>query len=360
MGFIAWLTEPIRDSYRLAARDVAVDSRGVALPPTTIEADTFSKLEEHRLAAVAHRRRSLLVGLPAVGAVAGLTFWIYQLRGADGPDSALRAVIALVLGGLAVRLLANIGFWIFSQTAKHRVLSVLAGQQNLEYNLTGVNKHETKPFEQHGLFGSKTNGGDTEDAFRGVIDGVEFLLFEALRMHYSRSTNGGGSSQVFHGLCLRLSFPKRFSGITRVLSDHDALNKLHEMDSDVSLERVRLEDPTFEEHFEAVSSDQVEARYLLTPGLMERLVDVQTVLGERTQLRAAFHDRHLLITLDTRKNRLLRARILRGTLHKLHHFEIKDTSRPVDQMNLTRQFERELAVIKALVETLNLNMKTRV
>ncbi|MEM7516399.1 MAG: DUF3137 domain-containing protein, partial [Planctomycetota bacterium] len=268
--------------------------------------------------------------------------------------------IALVLGALIIRLLAEAGLWIFRKTAKHRVLSVLADQRDLEYSITGVDGHEIEPFEAHGLFGSSSNGGDTEDAFSGEIDGVEFLLFEAERMRYSRSSNGGSSSQVFHGLCLRLSFPKRFSGTTRVLSDDDALGDRHAEDAGVPLERVRLEDPRFEEHFEAVSSDQVEARYLLTPGLMERLVDVQTVPGERTRLRAAFHDRHLLITLDTRRNRPVRARILGDKLNQLHHFEIKDASRPVDQMDITRQFEQEMAVIGALVKTLNINMGTRV
>ncbi|MEM7516400.1 MAG: DUF3137 domain-containing protein [Planctomycetota bacterium] len=208
--------------------------------------------------------------MPVVLAVGGLTFLVYRHWGHLVSEAAVRGVVGLVLAGLFLRLVADAGMWLFRQSAKYRVLSVLADRRGLEYSPGGVDSDETKPFEEHGLFGSSTNGGDNEDAFYGTIDGVEFLLFEALRKHISRSNNGGSSSStvVFHGLCLRLSFPKRFSGTTRVLSDYGALNKLHEMDSDVSLERVRLEDPRFEQRFEAVTTDQVEARYLLTPSLM--------------------------------------------------------------------------------------------
>jgi hypothetical protein len=36
---------------------------------------------------------------------------------------------------------------------------------------------------------------------------------------------------------------------------------------------VRLEDPEFEKLFAVYSTDQIEARYLLSPSLMQRLVD---------------------------------------------------------------------------------------
>lgn len=41
---------------------------------------------------------------------------------------------------------------------------------------------------------------------------------------------------------------------------------------------------------------------------------------------------------------------------KLHHVEIHDARRPVVQMDMTRQSEREPAAIEALVKTLSLNL----
>ncbi|MEM6796310.1 MAG: DUF3137 domain-containing protein, partial [Acidobacteriota bacterium] len=126
-----------------------------------------------------------------------------------------------------------------------------------------------------------------------------------------------------------------------------------------ALKRVRLEDARFEKEFEVVSSDQVEARYLLTPALMERLMEAQSVLGPRTRLRAAFHDRHMLLTLDTRKNRSWLAR-QRGKMNEMHHFEVQDISKPVEQTNLSEQFGEEIEICRKLVGALQLNMKTRI
>ena len=38
------------------------------------------------------------------------------------------------------------------------------------------------------------------------------------------------------------------------------------------LEEIELEDPEFMEHFRVYSTDQVEARYILSPSMMERLL----------------------------------------------------------------------------------------
>jgi hypothetical protein len=48
------------------------------------------------------------------------------------------------------------------------------------------------------------------------------------------------------------------------------------------LEKVKLESTEFENKFIVYSSDQVEARYILTPSFMERLVKLQTLMGDNT------------------------------------------------------------------------------
>ena len=48
------------------------------------------------------------------------------------------------------------------------------------------------------------------------------------------------------------------------------------------LEKVKLESLEFENKFIVYSSDQVEARYILTPSFMERLVNLQDLMGDRT------------------------------------------------------------------------------
>ncbi len=360
MGIVNWLLEPIREVRDLVPAEVRSESPSLRLTGAqTIEDGTFESLEQQRQAAKQHHSRVLLVGIPGA-ALLGLLVYLANLwMDNDRIDSGLWGVIAISVSGLLVFAIADLGFWAFRKTAKHRVLSALAVQQGLQYQMEGVSRDIMDAFDGQELFGSSTNGGKSEDVFMGKISDVDFTLFEAKREKISRSKNGSSTTLVFHGLCMRLSFPKRFSGTTRVMSDYGVLNKLHTTGHDIPLERVKLEDAEFERQFEVLSTDQVEARYLLTPALMERLIEVQKILGPKTRLRAGFFDRHMLLTLDTQKNRPLLKR-LGVSLNKLHHFEIPDVSKPVEELALTKQFGQELAICRAIVDTLKLNMKTRV
>ena len=60
-------------------------------------------------------------------------------------------------------------------------------------------------------------------------------------------------------------FQKDFQGHTTVL--RNSLFKLS-----FSGSRVKLENPDFEKTFDVYSTDQIEARYLLSPSMMERLL----------------------------------------------------------------------------------------
>ena len=60
-------------------------------------------------------------------------------------------------------------------------------------------------------------------------------------------------------------FHKDFKGKTTILRDR--LFKLRFGES-----RVKMENPDFENTFDVYSTDQVEARYLITPFMMERLL----------------------------------------------------------------------------------------
>ncbi|MEM6794858.1 MAG: hypothetical protein AAF725_12835, partial [Acidobacteriota bacterium] len=216
MGFIKWLVSPALETYRLAPVDEIRGKDPEAIEgASALEADTFEKLERQRASALLHRQRSLQVGVPAVLLAVAATYFICTAMGYPTADAAFRGLIAAVIGGLILWVLSNIGVWIFRKTAKYRVLAVLAAEQGLTYRISGVDRDTIQLFEDQNLFGSSSNSGDTEDAFSGEIDGVDFLLFEALRedRRRSSSSSGGSSSKTveFHGLCLRLGFPKRFS-----------------------------------------------------------------------------------------------------------------------------------------------------
>ena len=62
-----------------------------------------------------------------------------------------------------------------------------------------------------------------------------------------------------------------------------------------------MEDPWFGKKFNVYSSDQVEARYLVTPSFMERFNNLNTVFGAKNA-KCSFYRDKIVIAISTKKN----------------------------------------------------------
>jgi hypothetical protein len=128
------------------------------------------------------------------------------------------------------------------------------------------------------------------DHFAGDRRGRPFELYEATLIQGS----GKNRRTAFHGQLLRIAFPRPFDGVTVVLRDGGLLSRF---ECPPEMARVALEDPKFEEIFEAYGTDQVESRVILTPAVMQELLSLETAFaGER--LRFAFVDGDVLIAME--------------------------------------------------------------
>ena len=134
-----------------------------------------------------------------------------------------------------------------------------------------------------------------EDEIRGVYAGNGFTLCEA-HLKYKSSGKSSSTRTVFHGQLFIVDYPKRFLGKTVVLRDSGLLNALGRPGKEFS--RVGLASPEFEKAYEAWSTDQVEARDLLDPVVLERFQELER-LYKGKKLRAAFDAGSLLIAIET-------------------------------------------------------------
>lgn len=103
---------------------------------------------------------------------------------------------------------------------------------------------------------------EIDDAIAGRYAGYELRLSEIALERKS----GKNSSTVFNGLLLVLAVDTPFLGTTLVL------DKSRPAPS--GLMPVRLEDPRFASIYDVYGNDQVEARAVLTPAVMERLLSM--------------------------------------------------------------------------------------
>lgn len=134
-----------------------------------------------------------------------------------------------------------------------------------------------------------------QDCFKGAYRGCAFTFYEGHLERRVKTKRGSRWETVFRGQLIRIAFPKKFHGVTIVRRDAGVFNVLQRWTT--SLQRVGLGDSRLEEAFEVYSNDQVEARYLIHPVFMERLLGLEAQFkGKR--LRCAFEDGDLLIAIE--------------------------------------------------------------
>jgi len=187
----------------------------------------------------------------------------------------------------------------------------------------------------------------TEDQLDGYYQHVHFRMMEAHLLESSEDSEGRQRERtVFNGFLMLFNFNKSFAGRTVIQKDQGVLSKWFKGSSD-GLERVRLEDPQFESLFDVFSTDQIEARYLLTPSFMERLLSLSKVFGGKRAAKSiccSFFNHQLLLMVDNASDRFATSSIFEQIT-----FEHE-----------TATLFNELNEVFAVIDTLQLHNKTGV
>ena len=139
---------------------------------------------------------------------------------------------------------------------------------------------------------------DADDCFSGVWQGVPLKISEQILKTVQHEKNKTEKKIVFQGIGVSFEMDKKFKGQTVVLKDSGFFNRFKGFKG---FERVTLEDPVFENLFEVYGTNQVEARFLLTPIFMERIVKLKDLYkGKSIQLY--FSDNKVLLAIDTKQD----------------------------------------------------------
>ena len=178
----------------------------------------------------------------------------------------------------------------------------------------------------------------SEDRIVGKHKGVEIDLFET---HLTEEQGSGNSSKTvtkFKGMVISLGMKKAFKGQTIVRQDSGRVTKWI-TDKFLNLKIVHLEDPNFEKEYDVYSSDQVEARYLLTPTFMERLMNLRRAYkGE--EIECSFFDDQLFMMISISRDL----------------FEPGSIFEPEDFIDDAKHLLKEMAGIFQIVDTLRLDL----
>jgi len=194
--------------------------------------------------------------------------------------------------------------------------------------------------------------GYTRSTLRDHISGTHHTVpLEVISAHLEqRRTSGSGKNRrtyyvtVFHGIAVFLRPPKVPDGWVRIVREPNMVGRAFQFlvtsvagDGD----RVHLEDPTFEAEFRVYASDQVEARRILTPSFMARLLELQEAL-DGSAITAGFYDRQLFMMVPMRRL----------------PFEPPGALEPVDLRSDFDRFIKEMRLLFTIIDTLRLDNDT--
>ena len=232
-------------------------------------------------------RRDLIKGTLATGAALALLV-------AKVPMLVMFAAVGgFAYAGWGARDVTNL-----KREAKTLIVDPVARQFNLDFNATPGGVESIYRHRDIGIV-PKWDRAGFEDRLTGRRRDVDFELFEAHLEERRTSSDGNGRTRtrwvtVFKGQCLRFQFPKKFHGRTLVTRDAGFFNRFG---GGGGMQRAALESPEFEKIFEVYTTDQVESRFLLTPDLMQKLIEMETTF-HGGKLKCCFDGGELFITVQ--------------------------------------------------------------
>jgi hypothetical protein len=289
------------------------------------------------------RRKSVLnkISITAgiVGVIALLFAIILTVQTRSPVGFIIPLVSAAVIIGLASRFISKGYVSDFKHIVIGGIVKFLGDDLNYEPN-GFIEKHI---FMMSKIFTTGPNVYKGDDLVWGNIGATRIRFSELNAVHESGSGKNRHRVTIFRGLFFTGDFNKDFKGKTIVLPDTaEALfsrlgSKLQAMNI-FRGQLIKLEDPQFERQFVVYGDDQVEARYILSPSLMSRIVDYKQKSGKKICL--SFVGSMVFVAIWISRN-LFEPKIFNTLLD----FE------PI------RQYYEDLRLAADIVEDLNLNVR---
>ncbi len=194
-------------------------------------------------------------------------------------------IIAIVLILVFLFLIYNVSKEqkVYRSLFKQNVVREIVYLINPEWNYNSEGKISSMNYQSSGLFEKSWDRYKGDDMVTGVIEKVDFQ-FSELHTEYKTVTTQDGKRKeewhtIFKGIFSHADFNKEIKGRTLVLPD--TAEKLfgkwgQNLQKDSSKGKlIKMENPEFEKLFVVYGSDQIESRYILTPTMMEAMVNIR-------------------------------------------------------------------------------------
>jgi hypothetical protein len=213
-------------------------------------------------------KSAVLVGVPLAGFVLGEDFLPYPLDGTVPLVSFALIFVAVIITAKLYLLPGVTAFMNYRSRFKRDVVTEIFKIVVPSATYEPYKGIAREVFDEPGIF--ETRGGlSSDDRVRGRIGQTPFEAAEVSRSYTTGSGKNSKTHVVFKGLFFHLDFNKALRGTTIVEPENAGPSQIGDRDD---LHLVSLENPEFEREFKVYATDDVEARYILTPVMMEQLL----------------------------------------------------------------------------------------
>lgn len=274
--------------------------------------------------------------------VSAFTIWLLSISESFGPFDRLIALpffLALLLGFMPSCIAKE-----FENDIKKKLMPIiLRCLHTFKWtNCDTISNEYIRKIQLFDVFNQRT----TDDNFEGEYNGVKINISETELGYETGSGKNRTYTTRFKGVLISLDIEKNYQGQTFILekslfgttrkvkiSDNKLANTLS------TPPEVFLEDIKFKKKFAVFSSDQIEARYILTPAFMERFNSLRFAF-HASRMEAGIKDNKILIALYTGKDL----------------FRIANLFRPICDYKQLKKMADEFACLLELIDELKLDV----
>lgn len=247
-------------------------------------------------------------------------------------------IVILVLGYIYVLKFFNNKFKLFLK--KSCLKEVLAQMGNIKWQIGKKVISKTKC--ERSLLLPEFHDLKNDDTFTGEYKGVAYSISETVLLTRCYTHYGYTDNKIYNGVLINFASNKNIKAKTMVTTKGDTnimnntslipaiiilsifisaagdywflmlivvlfvigvllLLSFSRQEKMESLDKIVLEDPVFNKKYTAYSNDEIEGRYLLTTGFMERYNNVRTAFGVNN-IKCSFYDEDFMIAIKTKSD----------------------------------------------------------
>lgn len=161
-------------------------------------------------------------------------------------------------------------------------------------------------YQNSSFFLTSENRYSGEDLITHTYKGINFQFSELTTKKVTGSGKNRSTKIIFRGIFLTCDLPYKIKHRTLVLPDLSErafgrlIGKFLQSKNITRDELVKLEDINFEKHFVVYSKDQIEARKILTPRMMEKILHYNK--KTRHTIHLCFEPSKLYLAIPMNKN----------------------------------------------------------